>query len=274
MKKSLVLLIALSFLFACNSKKEETKDVSSSTTSTSTERLSEHLMMATLWQQTAAEYQALCYQAFNAAKLQLDMMYLNIDVEKSAIVVDIDETMLDNSYYEAELVLSKKKYSSDYWNDWCRLEKATAVPGALEFMTYAYEKGFQLFYVSNRKQEVEEETIQNLQDLGFPMADKEHVLIRTDESCKENRRKKIEENYTIIMLIGDNLADFSNNYKELSQEDRAKQVGYDKNAFGTKYIVLPNPMYGDWEAVYYDGDFSISDSLKIEKRMQALQGFE
>jgi 5'-nucleotidase (lipoprotein e(P4) family) len=272
MKKIFILFIALSVLYACNSKKEETKEISS--TPNPTERLSEHLMMATLWQQTAAEYQALCYQAFNVAKLQLEMMYLNVDVEKSAIVVDIDETMLDNSYYQAELVLSKRLYSSDHWNDWCRLEKATAVPGALEFMNYAYEKGFQLYYVSNRKQEVEEETLKNLQDLGFPMADKEHLFVRTDESCKVNRRKKIEENYTIVMLIGDNLADFSGDYKDLSKEERANQVAKDKNAFGSKYVVLPNPMYGDWEAIFYDGDFSISDSLKIEKRMQALQGFE
>jgi len=273
MKKNFYLFIVLvAFLsFSCNNEKEEEKSITEETASID---ISQQLMMSVLWQQTAGEYQALCYQAFNLAKLQIDNMLANqIDPSTSAIVVDIDETTIDNSPYQAELILKGEQYHSDTWNDWCRLLQAEAVPGALEFMKYAKEKGFQLYYISNRKEEVEAETIENLKKIGFPMADKEHVFIRTDESSKLNRRAMVEENCEIVLLIGDNLADFSENYEGLSMEERSSQVDNDKAMFGVNYIVLPNPMYGDWEGTIYDGDFSISDTLKNEKRNQALKGY-
>jgi 5'-nucleotidase (lipoprotein e(P4) family) len=266
---SFVLIVFLSI--SCNNKKDEEQEIIKKTSSFD---LSQQLMMSTLWQQTAGEYDALCFQAFNLAKMQIDnMLANNIDPSQSAIVVDIDETMIDNSFYEAELILSKKIYSSEDWNDWCRLLKAEAVPGALDFMNYASEKGFQLYYISNRKEEVETETIENLKAIGFPMADKEHVFIRTEESSKLNRRAMVEENYKIVLLIGDNLADFSEKFEGLTIEERSSQVDNDKASFGVNYIVLPNPMYGDWEGAIYDGDFGISDTLKNEKRNQALKGY-
>jgi 5'-nucleotidase (lipoprotein e(P4) family) len=274
MKKLIYLsIVILAFLsFSCNN---ESKVEQNTTEETTTLNLSPQLKMAVLWQQTAAEYQALCYQAFNLAKMQIDLMLANqVDPSTSAIVVDIDETMLDNSPYQAELILKGEQYNSDSWNDWCRLLQAEAVPGALDFMNYANEKGFQLFYISNRKEVVLTETIENLISVGFPMADKEHVFVRTDESSKLNRRAMVEESCKIVLLIGDNLADFSENYEGLTIEERSSQVDNEKSMFGVNYIVLPNPMYGDWEGTIYDGDFSISDTLKDEKRNQALKGYK
>ncbi len=84
--------------------------------------VSDHLTMAVLYQQTAAEYRALCYQAFNFAKYQLDQNLRIMGLQKQqAVVVDIDETVLDNSPHEAKCIINNEIYPA-YWEEWIDMQ--------------------------------------------------------------------------------------------------------------------------------------------------------
>ncbi|MFW5808094.1 MAG: 5'-nucleotidase, lipoprotein e(P4) family, partial [Spirochaetota bacterium] len=118
-----------------------------------TRDINEQLIMATLWMQTSAEYRALCYQAFNIARYNLDNYLASAaSSKKPAIIVDADETIIDNSAYQAHLIGRDYGYSSKTWNAWMDAAKARAVPGAVEFLHYAQSKGVEVFYITNRKE--------------------------------------------------------------------------------------------------------------------------
>ena len=128
------------------------------------------------------------------------------------------------------------------------MEIAEAIPGSLEFLTYASEKGIKVFYVSNRYSEQLESTINNLKRLGFPNVSESTVLLRSDSRSKSERRNSISDGHEVIMLIGDNLSDFNDEFEVKISEERINYTNEMRGNFGTKLIVLPNPNYGDWES--------------------------
>ncbi len=275
-KKIFILFLITITVFSCkridktNSQKAE-KDV---TTQTETEHYSGELIMSTLWFQRAAERRALSYQAFNMAKLSLDKKLKEIDsLEKPAIVVDIDETMLDNSPYEGRLINTNESYSSKSWKEWSGLAMASAIPGAVEFCNYAYDKGVRIFYISNRKADETNITINNMARLSFPDLSLSHFMLRTDTGSKKERRAKVLENYKILILIGDNLADFDEVFENRSDNYGFDTVDKHKSEFGDSFIMLPNPMYGDWVKAIYNGDNKLPESKKEELRRKSLISF-
>ncbi len=234
---------------------------------------SDHLTMAVLYQQTAAEYRALCYQAFNVAKYQLDQNLRIMGLQRQqAIVVDIDETMLDNSPYEAKCILENVNYP-DYWDEWMNASNAKPVPGVLEFLKYAESKGIEIYYITNRKEKYREQTLKNLKMLGFPNAENKYIMLKTDESSKKARRDIVSETNKIIMLIGDNLNDFSEVFEKKSIPERFELTDKMKKDFGSRFIVLPNAMYGEWEGAMFDYNYSMTDREKEEARHRSLQSF-
>ncbi len=235
--------------------------------------ISEHMVLATLFQQTAAEYRALCYQAFNIGRFMLDVDLADKSVDKRRIIVlDIDETVIDNSPFQAKSILNSTSYPS-YWKEWCNLAKAEPLPGAVEFLNYARSNGVSIFYVTNRKEEFKEVTIQNLKEKGFPHADDEHVIMRTAEASKEGRRQELLTKYHISLLFGDNLNDFAEDFEGKDVISRSAAVDQANKQFGTRYIVLPNAMYGDWEDAIYGYNPRLNDSIKFEMRRKALRAF-
>ena len=231
----------------------------------------EHSVQALLWQQNSAEYKALCHQAFNLAKIYLDKARINYNKNPTAIITDIDETVLDNSPYNARMIRDDVNYTRATWNAWGKEETAKAVPGALAFFKYANSKGVKIFYLSNRRQEQKEETMQNLIKMGFPAVDSEHVLLRTDTGKKQARRNIILKNHHVVMLLGDNLSDFSELFDDKSTKERNNLVEKMKDNFGTKFIVLPNPMYGDWETKgIYEGSYKWTEKQKDSIRKSKL----
>lgn len=225
----------------------------------------EHMMQAILWQQLAAEHRALCYQAFNVAKIRLNSVLAKKAHWKKplAIVTDIDESILNNSPFDAKLALENKEYSSKAWSDWVRLEKATAVPGAVQFLQYAKKRGVQVFYISNRRENLLKPTMENLRKLGFPYIDKEHFLLRTGSSSKHLRRETVRKSYHVVMYIGDNMSDLNHLFDHQGTKRRNFITDSLRNDFGNKYIVLPNPVYGDWETNgIYDGNYHWTEAQK------------
>jgi 5'-nucleotidase (lipoprotein e(P4) family) len=194
-----------------------------------------------LWQQAAAEYRALCYQAFNIAALRLNAAVREKKKGRPlAIITDLDETILDNSYSEAQLIRDGKTYSSQGWKDWTGRSAATEVPGAAAFLQSAHKKGVTVFYVSNRDTSELVSTLLNLQKLGLPDTNLKHMLFLQNTSSKEERRKTIMSRYNVIMLLGDNLNDFMNVFEKKNIEERFTETDKMKEEWGRKFIVLPN----------------------------------
>lgn len=254
----------------------------------------EYQTNATLYQQHAAEYRALSYQAFNLAKMYLDQklnerasllanqrkrgIYAGKAPKQQtfAVVVDADETIIDNSPAQAWGIKYRQAFSSANWLDWVKREEATALPGAVEFLNYAHKRGVRVFYVTNRNVGDEEKhTINNLKKLGFPNVTDDTVMCRSEQtgSSKDSRRKEIERSYQIVLLMGDNLNDLATVFERKSVDDRKKAVDDVKNLFGTKYIVLPNAMYGDWENALYNYE-RLTDEQKTAKRNEWLKSYE
>jgi 5'-nucleotidase (lipoprotein e(P4) family) len=207
----------------------------------------EALLMATLYQYYAAEYKALCFQAYNIATQRLEAIRSEKPLSKNlAVVVDIDETVLDNSPYQALLIQEGINYDS-CWDTWCKLAVARPVAGSLDFLRRAAELEFTIFYLSNRKEHLREATLQNLQNLGFPQSDSLHLLLREgNQNSKEERRNRLREYFEIVLFAGDNLGDFFDDAGNYDQRDSL--VIAQEHNFSDLYIVLPNAMYGNWPA--------------------------
>ncbi|WP_321294915.1 5'-nucleotidase, lipoprotein e(P4) family [Marinifilum fragile] len=267
MRKIFFAILIASGLFACQQNPANKKD---------SQNPNEHLVMATLWYQRASECRALYYQAFNAAKLSLDKQ-LAIPSDKSkpkAVVVDIDETVLDNSPFETNSIRTGKSYSSAAWKEWTDMAKAQATPGALEFLKYAESKGVETFYISNRDTTATKKTLQNLKELGFPFADEAHILLKTNTSVKTVRRNKVSETHDILILAGDNIGDFDEILEDRSENYGFGKVDSMKDLFGGKFIVLPNPMYGSWERQILKSDKKLNADEKEKLRVKRLVGYE
>jgi len=227
---------------------------------------------AALWQQTSGEYRALCFQAYNFARLSLkEALWESTNKKPNCIIVDIDETVLDNSAFQGHEINKGISYNAADWTAWTNLAQADTVPGALAFLKFAASKNIETFYLSNRDDKDYAATLKNLQKFGFPYADDAHLLVSKGTSNKEPRRQKIAENYNILLLCGDNLSDFTNVfYRE--GKNTFEQVDLNQSLFGKKFIVLPNPMYGDWEKSLYKGE-NLSDKEKAKQRLERLKSY-
>jgi 5'-nucleotidase (lipoprotein e(P4) family) len=234
----------------------------------------DNLLLATLYHQRAAEMAALSHQAYNIAQFQLERIAdTATDLSRLTIVLDLDETVLDNSAYEARCVLENVSYP-DGWDEWMFAADALALPGAVEFLEYAQAKGISIFYITNRREKYRDATIQNLRKLNIPLASENHILLRTDESSKKERRDLVSKENEIVMLFGDNLADFSDVFDgENTPGHRDALVDSLKTAFGERYIVFPNAMYGDWLNALIEYDFSLSNTEKVRKMKEQLIAF-
>jgi len=238
------------------------------------DRLIDQNTQAVLWMQNAGEYQALCYQAFALAEQAVDQAKEE-QTEPWAVVVDLDETMLDNSPYASWQLLNAMPYGSATWNAWCDAGETPAIPGAVEFARHVIAQGGALFYVSNRSNETFDASLKNLQQLGFPEVNETRLLLKTDTSNKEARFQKIADaGYRVVLMLGDNLNDFPEiaTYRKGNAE-RSAAVEAHQSDFGHRFIVFPNPSYGDWEGGLIDGYHTLSAEEKLTVREQNLNAW-
>lgn len=256
-------------LTACNTTAEQT----SAKAKEEKVQLTDQQLMADLWYQTSGEAKALYYQGYNIGTQKLDAALAKGTSKKPAIVLDLDETVVDNSPHQAMSVKTGKGYPYK-WDDWINKAEAEALPGAIDFLKHAESKGVDIYYISNRKTNQLDATIKNLERIGAPQATKEHILLQEPkEKGKEKRRELVSQTHDIVLLFGDNLSDFIG-FDGLSTQDRNKKVEELKAQFGEKFIVFPNPMYGDWEGSLYNYDFKKTDAEKDKIRKDNLKSFE
>lgn len=228
---------------------------------------------AVLWFRYAAESRALYYQAYNIATWRLAQAVANsCDTNKLAVIMDIDETILDNTPFQAFLIAHGTNFNESAWNAWAKQARSQALPGATNFLQYAHSCNVDIFYLSNRSTNLFEVTQTNLENLGFPCVNKAHLLLQQTNEGKEPHRQWIEKNYEVVLLMGDYLDDLSS-VGANTVKDRFAWADTNQQNFGSNYIVLPNPMYGNWEDPIYKTEKNPkpSEQDKIEIRWQKLR---
>lgn len=249
-------LLGVCLLAACSTTKHSVK-------STGTSTVNNGKVWASLWQQRSAEYRALCFQAYNLAKLRLDEALKQPGNKPLAVVTDIDETVLDNSPYDAQRAINNQEYDVATWKQWTAKAACDTVAGAPAFFKYAASKGVTVFYITNRDEDERPGTMKNLQAYNMPNTDNAHVILKTGSSSKESRRLQVLNNYNVVMLCGDNLPDFDKLYdNHPSEESRNTTTTQLARQFGSKYIILPNPSYGDWEGSMFNFNYKLSTAQK------------
>ncbi|WP_377810406.1 HAD family acid phosphatase [Azospirillum sp. A29] len=245
------------------------------------------LLNAELWMQRSVEYKANSLAVYALGRIQLDKALAEKNwtaaTEQTgsyqdlppAVVLDLDETAMDNSAYQTGLVTTNGEFSPKTWDAWVKAEKATAVPGAVEFTQYAESKGVKVFYVTNRNADQEEPTRRNAQALGFPMGGNVDTFLMSKEkpdwgSAKGTRRAYIAKDYRIVLLFGDNFGDFSDAYNG-SEADRLKAFEAAKEHFGRDWLMLANPGYGSFESAPFGHNFKLSADEKRARKIGALE---
>ncbi len=222
------------------------------------------------WMQNAAEYKFLTAQIYRHAIRQLqlglddtewsaDEIQLVDDdfrTKMPAVILDVDETVLDNSAFNARNILDQEQFSEQVWNAWCLEERAELVPGVKAFIDVALEHGVQVFYITNRDDIAREATINNLRRFGLP-ASEDTVLTRNAEDGRDDdklsRRAMVAKDHRIILLIGDSLSDVCSGMDTRVQDERNFIAQQKSSMLGERWILLPNPAYGGWERALRQG---------------------
>lgn len=246
---------------------------------------------AVLWMQTAVEYRANSLQTYRAAIAQLDraLKDKNWDaldpVERSnsarglppAVIFDVDETVLDNSPYQARLVQSGGEYNEALWAAWVNERKATAIPGVLEFAKAAQARGVELFFISNRAVDLKPATIDNLRSVGLNVKDDAFLGLGTvvpeceqDGSDKNCRRQLIGRKYRVLMQFGDQLGDFVR-VAPNTPDNRNAIYDAHRDWFGQRWWVLSNPSYGSWEPALFDNNYRAPRDARRAAKREALR---
>ena len=244
-------------------------------------------MLAVLYAQSSAEYDANNIQTYAGAKLALDVALIeknwtaaieqkeNFSDKPPAVILDIDETVLNNIPFQARAIIKGEGYPSG-WIDWMLEEASTSVAGVKDFLDYAERRGIKVFYVTNRVAIAEEATRNNLKKLGLPLDTDRDVLLMKNEngwtSDKVSRRQLIAEDYRILLLIGDQLGDFIPLEEATVNIDSRKAMSKKyKDMWGKKWFMITNPMYGRWEASIYNNEYPDTEDELIQMRMNALE---
>ncbi len=245
-------------------------------------------LLAVLFKRTSAEYKANTFQIYTSAKSNIDKAladkswtaFLNQKNEYQslppAIILDIDETVLDNSEHQVRSIKNGTNYPVG-WKEWVSEESASALPGVKEYLSYAHSKGIKVFYVTNRTHDLEEYTRNNIKALGLPLDNDRDVLLMKNEkgwtSDKTSRRNLIKKDYRVIQIFGDQLDDFISLEETATSVDNRKAL-IDKYAsmWGEKWYMLINPMYGEWEEALYEHCWSCfpEQSDRVDQRLKAL----
>jgi 5'-nucleotidase (lipoprotein e(P4) family) len=244
--------IAFSILVitACNNSNKLARSSAASTIETPKNIALNAKLATAMFQQYAAEYRALCFQAYNFAKLRIET-YKPKTGKPLALITDIDETILDNSPYAVKQSYTGIEYTLPSWKEWTDKADADTMPGAANFLNFAKNKNVQVFYITNRGDNERASTIANLKKYGLPNADEQHVFTRTDIGSKEKRRQVVLQQHEVVLFMGDNLADLHQSFDKKTQADRRAAVDALAAEFGFEYIVFPNVNYGDWENAFY-----------------------
>ncbi|MFH1304405.1 MAG: HAD family acid phosphatase [Planctomycetota bacterium] len=240
---------------------------------------------ATLWMQTSVEHDVACVQAYRLATTQatraLKDACWTAAVEQSdgyaqlppAVILDLDETVLNNAEFMSRLVQHDTSWNEDLWNQWVREKKSTAVPGVKDFLRHLEQNEIAIFFITNRDIQLETPTVENLSAVLGRQITKSQVLCQNEKPDwtwnKTSRRTFVARCHRILLLLGDDFNDFTCQGK-LSARERITQGERYQEYWGRRWILLPNPVYGDWEKALYHYDSALPTAEKLRLKFNAL----
>jgi acid phosphatase len=245
-------------------------------------------LQSTLWTQTSVEYRASTVQAYAGAR---EMLIRGLKDKKwtaateqsgnyrklpPAVILDIDETVLDNTPAQARFIRQGVDYDVSEWNRWVTEAKAAPLAGAVEFIRFAASKKVTPFFVTNRTRSQEPATRENLVKAGFPVSAVPHfednVLTAGERpewtSDKTSRRAAIAQHYRVVLLIGDDFNDFISARVDLAS--RAALFQRYEAHFGRQWFILSNPAYGSWEDSLLKFDRTRTDAQVLSLKRDSL----
>ena len=250
---------------------------------------------ANLWTQRSVEFkgnaltvyalgrvrldQALADKKWTAAPAEQKGDYENLP---PAVVLDVDETVLDNSLYQVWSMKNGIPFSVATWNQFCNDKVSRAIPGAVEFTKYADSKGVKVFYVSNRAVEVEQATRESMAAFGFPVGgpgggNVDTFLMQNEKpdwgSKKSTRRAFIAKDYRILLGFGDNFGDFDDRYAS-SEADRLKFFEENKERWGREWLMIANPTYGSFDAAPFAFNYKAPADEQRKAKWAVLDAWE
>ncbi len=212
------------------------------------------------WMTQSIEYAAVCVQTYRAAWRAVKASAAK-ESRNWVVVLDVDETVLDNSPYALERTALDSGFTMASWAKWVLRKEAGLVPGAKAFIDSVRTLGpkAHIAYITNRRYEREAATIENLQKYGLFQEDDIMLTRKGPEDTKEKRRECLRRGtgrcskhgpLVILALIGDNIRDFFEVYgMEKARIYREQLLPKDKN-WGTRFFMIPNPNYGSWQRDY------------------------
>ena len=246
---------------------------------------------AVAWYQTSAERDLVYRTVYRAASDKLkaalaDKAWDALPKEdrttpvkglKPAIIVDVDETVLDNSPSSVRAILERRDFNEAKWGEWVQERKAKALPGALAFLNAAAKQGVTVFYISNRDASLADDTIANLRGAGFPIAKDAQFLglgtvvdgCEQEGSEKSCRRQLVGRTHRVLMQFGDQVGDFVQILAN-TPDGRRQAVAPYEAWIGERWFVLPNPMYGAWEPALFDNEWRQPAAERRAKKEAAL----
>lgn len=228
------------------------------------------LIGAAAWKQTAAEYRALYHQGFNVARMHVEaaLKKRKPGDKPLAVVTDMDDTILLPLAYWGHLINGNQDFFDDpQWDAWVVKNQIVPSPGSQDFLRFCRENGVEVFYVTSREQgeRTYEYAMQHLQVLGAPYADTEHLTVLRDSSNKQPRQEQIAQKFDVVVYLGDNLNDFRRKYYLKNDVDgRIKAMEVDRDQFGRKFVLFPNPTDGHWmAAIFGESEPPASDANRL-----------
>lgn len=248
------------------------------------------ILNAALWMQRSVEYKAHALAAYALARIRLDEALANKSVTAApeeqtgdfqslppAVILDLDETVLDNSGFQVWMIKAGKTFHPKVWTQFVASETSTPIPGSLEFAKYADSKGVKVFYVSNRTGDEEEATRRNMERYGYPMGGNVDTFLMSRErkewsSAKSTRRAHIAKDYRILLNVGDNFGDFSDAYRG-TEEERLKVYEAHAARWGREWIMLANPAYGSFESAPFKHNYKLPPGEQRKAKLEVLQGW-
>jgi acid phosphatase len=287
-------LIAATTLFVCFSPSfclaQSAAVVNRPTTAPlAADRNTHEMLSAVLWIQTSAEYRFLCEGVYASARDALDRALADPNwtgaIEQTgdfaklppAVIMDIDETVLEHSFYQAELVRRGISPNSRMWRDCVLKYRMPAVPGALEFIKYAQSRNVTVFFVTNRELELQDATRRNLNELGIKLPETPDTLMVAGEqgwtSDKTARRILISKSYRILSLFGDDFGDFLPGGGN-SVDRRFELAAAHKEMWGRRWFLLPNPLTGSWTSAIMRDAGPLNEMQSLEYRRSLVKGYD
>ena len=210
---------------------------------------------STLYVRTSAEYRACCLQAYALAeeRVKAKLTARSKGGKPAAVVLDLDETVIDNTGFQARQVQTRQAtFDENQWDEWERDDRGQVrfVPGAKEFLAFLKARGVEAVYITNRSERRRKELHALLKRLDIDVPDDQLLLYDpgTKSSDKTGRRDKASQAFDVVLWVGDNLRDFDNvfKYDKRGAVGRKEAVDERRAKFGTDWIILPNPLYGEW----------------------------